>query len=235
MNLNTIVKTYRPPNDEGVMQHDAVVAVNKLKAATAENPANISHVAVACDELHSVCDAGLADRFLAAKNGAYDVLMSVLDAEGGADYIPVILPVLSSLVDGQPDILELHGATLVVDILRDSVTPVDVIVTALHVIHRCCVRHEANRQQFVALDIIPVMAGLLTKHRDHREVVKAACEVFSALTLDDDVRVAFGKSHEHAKAIVIEGNALETLLQLTSGKYQSAVYIQFSYPRLSRL
>jgi len=215
-----IVKTYQPANDEGVVQHDAVVAVNRVKVAAAENPVNVSQIAEACSELSTVCDTGLANRCLAAKSGAYDVLMSLLHADSSADYIHATLPALLSLVDGQPDILDVRGATRLVDILRDSVTPVDVIVAALNVICQCCILHEANRQQFVALEIIPVTADLLTSHHSHREVVRAACAVFSALTLDDDVRVPFGKSHEHAKAIVIEGSALDMLLQLTSGTYQ---------------
>jgi len=214
VNLNTIVKVYRTPNDEGVMQHDAMVAVDRLKAAAAEDPLNILHIAAACDELCSVCNNGLADRCLAAKSGAYDVLMSVLHVDNAA-----VLPSLLSLVDGQPDVLEVRGATFIVNILHDSLTPADVVVLALNVICRCCILHEANRQQFVALDVIRVTAGLLTTHHGRREVVRAACAVFSSLTLDDDVRVLFGKSHDHAKAIVIEGNALDTLLQLASGIY----------------
>jgi len=219
-----IVKAYRTTNDEGVMQHDAVVAVDKLKAAAAEDPVNLSHIAAACSELCSVCNNGLADRYLAAKSGAYDVLMSLLYVDNA-----ILLPALLSLIDGQPDVLELHGATSVVNILRDSLTPADVIVLALNLICRCCMLHEANRQQFVALDVIPVTADLLTTHRDHREVVRAACAVFSALILDDDVRVPFGKSHDHAKAIVIEGNALDTLLQLTSGIFQFNCILWCSY------
>ena len=214
MNLNTVVKAYRTPNDEGMMQHDARVAVDKLKAAVAEDPVNISHIAAACNELCSVCNSGLADRCLAAKCGAYDVLMSVLHVANA-----VVLPSLLSLVDGQPDILEVQGATAIVNILRGSLNSTGVIVLALSVIHRCCILHEANRQQFVALDVIPLTANIFSTHRGHREVVQVACAVFTALTLDDDVRVPFGKSHEHAKAIVIEGNALDTLLQLTSGIY----------------
>jgi len=217
VNLHTIVKTYRPVNDAGVMQHDAVVAVNKLKAAAAEQPLNCSQIASACGDLISACDAGLADRCLAANTGAYDVLMSVLHADDSSACIPVVLPALSSLLDGQPDVLEVRGATCVVNVLRDSVA-VDSIIAALKLIRRCCILHEANRQQFVALHIIPATAGLLTTHHSHRELVQAACAVFSALTLDDDVRVQFGKSHEHAKAIVFEGNALDMLLQLASGR-----------------
>jgi len=206
------------------VQHDAVVAVNNLKAAAAEQPVNISQIAAACSKLSSVCDAGFADRCLAANSGAYDVLMSILHASNASsDCISVVLSALLSLVDGQPDILEVRGATCVVNVLRDGIVPLDSVVTALNLIRRCCILHEANRQQFVALGVIPVTAGLLTAHRSHREVVRAACAVFSALTLDDDIRVPFGKSHEHAKAIVIEGNALDMLLQLASG----TVFIQF--------
>ena len=148
------------------------------------------------------------------RHGAYDVLMSVLHVSNAT-----VLPALLSLVDGQPDILEVHGGTSIVNILCDRLSPAGIIVLALSLIRRCCILHEANRQQFVALDVIPVTADLLTTHRGHREIVRAACAVFSALTLDDDVRVTFGKSHDRAKAIVIEGNALDTLLQLTSGIY----------------
>lgn len=200
------------------MQHDAIVAVNKLKAAAAEKPMNLSQIDAACSELCSVCDAGLPDRCLAAKSGAYDVLISVLHADDSNDYIPVTLPALLSLVGGQPDILDERGATRVVNILRDSSMPVDVVTTAMNVISRCCILHEANRQQFVALSIIPLTASLLATYHSHRQAVLAACAVFSALTLDDDVRVPFGKSHEHAKAIVIECSALDTLMQLTSGR-----------------
>jgi len=217
VNLHTVVKAHRPVNEEGVMQHDVVVAVNKLKAAAAEQPMNASQLAAACNDLISACDAGLADRCLAANTGAYDVFMSILHADNFLDYIPVVLPALLSLVEGQPDILEVRGATSVVNVLHDSATAVDSIIAALKLVRHCCVLHEANRQQFVALDVIPVTAGLLTAHHSQREVVRTACAVFSALTLDDDVRVQFGKSHEHAKAIVFEGNALDVLLQLASG------------------
>lgn len=215
--MNTIVKAYQPSNDEGVVQHDAVVAVNKLRVAAADELVSSSRIADACNELCSVCVVSLADRCLAAKSGAYDVLISLLRANNSADHVSPTLQALLSLVDGQPDILDERGATRVVSVLRDSVTPTDVIATALKVICQCCILHEANRQQFVALGIIPVTAALLTTHHSDRDLVRAACAVFSALTLDDDIRVPFGKSYEHAKAVVIEGSALDTLLQLASG------------------
>jgi len=223
-----IVKVYRPPNDAGEMQHDAIVAVARLKTAAAEEPINMSHIAEACSELSSVCDAGLADRCLAAKCGAYDVLMSILHTDSPTEKLSFVLPALLSLVDQQPDILDDRGATRIVNILHESVSSADVIVIALNIVCRCCTLHEANRQLFVTLEIIPVAADLLTTYHSHRGVVRAACAVFSALTLDDDVRVAFGKSHEHAKAIVIEGNALETLLQLASGIYLKLLYTVFA-------
>jgi len=219
VNLKTVVKSYRPPNDDGVMQHDAIVAVDNLKAAVVEEPANISRVIAACTELGSVCDSGFADRYLAVKCDAYDVLVSILLSNDAADGLSAVLSVLSSLTNDQPDILDDRGATCIVNILCDDVNAADLTAVALNVIRQCCIMHEANRQQFVALDIIPLTAGLLTTHHSHRGIVQAACGVFSALTLDDDIRVPYGKSHEHAKAIVVEGGALEMLLQLASGTH----------------
>ena len=236
MNLNIIVKAYRPSNDDGVVQHDAVVAVDKLKFVTTEELLNTSRgIAAACSELSRVCDSGLADRCLAAKCGAYDVLVSFLHTHNNAEYLPIVLPALSSLIDSQPDILDERGATLIVNVLHDSVISADVVVVALNLIRRCCILHEANRQRFVALDIIPVTASILKTHHGHREVVRAVCAMFSALMLDDDVRVPFGKSHEHAKAIVIEGGALETLLPLASGMYTLYMCITFNISLLSNI
>ena len=43
-------------------------------------------------------------------------------------------------------------------------------------------------------------------------VLVAVTSTISALILDDDIRVPFGKAHEHAKTIVTEGQALKLLL-----------------------
>jgi hypothetical protein len=52
--------------------------------------------------------------------------------------------------------------------------------------------------------------------------VKLICCALRTLTLDDDVRVPFGKAHNHAKLIVTEAGALKKLLELSSGLYSTA-------------
>lgn len=49
-----------------------------------------------------------------------------------------------------------------------------------------------------------------------------------ALILDDDIRVPFGKAHEHAKHIVTEGKALKRLLDALQVEYTSPCRVALS-------
>lgn len=57
------------------------------------------------------------------------------------------------------------------------------------------------------------------------------------LTLDDDVRVAFGKAHEHAKLIAKEHGGLEVLVRALEQQQESAdaaaQLCNVSFPRYS--
>jgi hypothetical protein len=46
------------------------------------------------------------------------------------------------------------------------------------------------------------------------DVVVETAKLIRTLILDDDVRVPFGKAHEHAKLIVTEGLAIQKLLDV---------------------
>ena len=56
------------------------------------------------------------------------------------------------------------------------------------------------------------------------QVLSAACQALRVLTFDDDVRVPFGKAHEHAKMIVTEENAPKKILDICHGKYFCSSY-----------
>lgn len=69
--------------------------------------------------------------------------------------------------------------------------------------------HENNRQLIVNGDILinhlkPLM------NRDEPEIIKNVCTTLRFLILDDDIRVEFGKAHDHARLI-----AQECLVELT--------------------
>ena len=70
-------------------------------------------------------------------------------------------------------------------------------------IQKACLLHEMNRQLIVNEDIlVKHLKPLLT--RTEPEVVKNICTCFRFLVLDDDIRVEFGKAHDHARMIANE-------------------------------
>lgn len=67
-----------------------------------------------------------------------------------------------------------------------------------------------NRQLIVNEDIlVKHLKPLLS--RDEMEIIRNVCTCFRYLVLDDDIRVEFGKAHDHARLI-----ANECLVELTN-------------------
>lgn len=69
--------------------------------------------------------------------------------------------------------------------------------------------HENNRQLVVNGDIIVKHLKPLLS-REETEIIKNVCVTLRFLILDDDIRVEFGKAHDHARMI-----AQECLVELT--------------------
>lgn len=73
--------------------------------------------------LQSECEKDLARRIRAGKEGAYDILIKLLEArykmyqqdksEKGAAFIVSVLNTLAALMDIQPDLLEIKGIDLI--------------------------------------------------------------------------------------------------------------------------
>lgn len=78
-------------------------------------------------------------------------------------------------------------------------------------IQKACLLHEMNRQLIINEDILVTHLKPLMQ-RNEVEVVKNLCTCFRFLILDDDIRVEFGKAHEHARLIASE--CLVDLVQL---------------------
>lgn len=109
----------------------------------------------------------------------------------------------------QPDLLNERGVTAIIDYL-DKNKDQEVQRLLLKWVKECCILHELNRQQIFN-------AGILEHLKPHLDdeastpLLRDVLGVLRGLILDDDVRVEFGKAHEHAKAI-----AGDTLLTITS-------------------
>lgn len=152
------------------------------------------------------------------KEGAYNVLLDVLTKlPDDTEVIKSTLKTLTSLMSKQPDLLDERGVQLIIDYL-DKNKDQEVQRFLLKWVKECCILHEMNRQQIFD-------AGILEHLKPHLDdeastpLLRDVLGVLRALILDDDIRVEFGRAHEHAKAI-----AGDTLLTITS-LLQSKCYI----------
>lgn len=165
------------------------------------------------------CSLGFAQRHLAAQKDAYPTILSCceksLNSDAGA--LSCALSALSSLTDGQPDLLDEQGRNFLMSALR--VHEEDPAVTCLGVrtVRHCCLKHEQNRQDLVKAGVLPLLTGAIGRHTGHAEVVREACAALRVMTFDDDVRVPFGHAHEHAKMIVLEHSGLKVIIQAAKG------------------
>lgn len=125
------------------------------------------------------------------------------------EVVKATLKTLTSLMTKQPDLLNERGIAVMIDYLKTKKDQ-EVQRLLLKWVKECCVLHEMNRQQIFN-------AGILDHLKPHlgdeasASLLRDVLGVLRALVLDDDVRVEFGKAHEHAKAI-----ASDTLLTITS-------------------
>lgn len=76
-------------------------------------------------------------------------------------------------------------------------------------LQKACILHETNRQMIMGDGSIVKQFKTLIGHEE-AEVVKNVCALFRFLILDDDIRVEFGKAHDHARTL-----AAETLTDVT--------------------
>ena len=60
-----------------------------------------------------------------------------------------------------------------------------------------------------------IVPGCMKQYIRHEALICEVCMVIRALVLDDDIRVEFGKAHDHAK--LLADLYLTDLIQLLSG------------------
>lgn len=174
------------------------------------------------DILRTECDQSVPHRVLAAKNGTLDVLTALAETELASDAVDgcnngadadgtlcKVLAALSALINKQPDIFAAETLVVLMRCLETRADRPAVVCLVLHVVSRACVMHEINRQNIMNADIMRFLRPLVDS--DSADVVRRLCTVFRFLVLDDDVRVEFGKAHDHAKAI-----ATDVLVELTA-------------------
>jgi hypothetical protein len=200
---------------EGAAQHLVVAQIKDLRDMLGGNAAGDKDAIHKClCGLQETLSTDLATRCLAAKEGALDTLLQVVTrfrAEETARE-PIFeqsLRTLASLLEGQPDIIY-DGEIVISDTIlaqpHDSKT-VDILCETLkehsakgpvqaagiRAIRYCCVMHETNRLSFVRAGLMDLLLSCVEFHTDYAPAVAEAAHCLRVLTIDDDIRVPFGK------------------------------------------
>lgn len=70
----------------------------------------------------------------------------------------------------------------------------------------------------MAAGALGALMALLHGQKTNSRVVRAACRALRTFTLDDDIRQAFGKAHEHARLLAEEHGLISVALEMIKGR-----------------
>ncbi|CAH2057814.1 unnamed protein product, partial [Iphiclides podalirius] len=174
-------------------EHLVSMAVKNLKELTTTENNDDELIVNQLDILMKECNKDIAHRVRAGKDGAYKILLDFLEAKQkkyiqdenakDGDIIVKVLNTFVSLMDSQPDLLEKRGIDTI-KINLDMIKDESILIATLKWAVICC------------------NVKLLTE----------TLQLIRKLTLDDDVRVEFGKAHDHARELGVQ--LLEPLTDL---------------------
>lgn len=161
------------------------------------------------DILKTECNKDIARRVMAGKAGAYTLLIKLIAAKENkfcqelnqkdTKLIIGSMDTLTALMDMQPDLLDQKGVNLIKSIL-DNIENEEILIATLKWTTVCCVKHEMNRQKLFSKNIAENLKILL-KVSGNDKLLSETLQVIRKLTFDDDIRVEFGKAHDHAKEL----------------------------------
>ena len=153
----------------------------------------------------------MAARVLATGAGAYSALTRLVPHPEPAVSVGAAAT-LAVVMDTNPDHLEGQGMQLILDLLS-SPEAEPAVKAGLDWLLVCCVKHEGNRQSLLSFPGLGQQLARLCSSQDPGVVLRV-CRVWVVLVQDDDVRVPFGKAHEHARMLVEDFSALEILTKV---------------------
>ena len=201
-----------------ISAHPIVGVLRRLSQFADDQSTNTDHIVIDLKQLRDECDVDLSHRCLAGRYQAYDILITLLGRYfSNTDVVIAILNALCAVSNGQPDLLTDGGSDLFLQCLCNFKDRPDVLVPSVKLVRLLCVKHEANRQSLVSKGLISSLAPLLQPGQFSEEIVKEVCIALRVLTFDDDIRVPFGKAHDHAKSIVLDVGCLKSILDNCEG------------------
>lgn len=221
VHLGIIVKDGKPSADNKVMEHSILVALQQVKSAlgaAGNGSPSLKEVEEPLATFTTACKMSVAHRVLASKHGAYDTLLKLI--KQSQDKPEVLCPALQAMValmELNPDIISTEGFRVLLELLEDwsrrMEEPAIPDLLAQWCLS-CCLKQEDNRQSLVTLGALGALVGVLQAHRGSPRVVRTTCRALRSFTLDDDVRKAFGKAHDHARLLAEEHGLIKICLDL---------------------
>lgn len=151
---------------------------------------------------------------MAANQGCFTLIAELCEANlENVPKLNILLLANSAIINKQPDVFSMAFLF----ILKRILTTCDDNLTKKHCLkclQRACLMHENNRQMIVNADMLAILKPYLFCAESF--MLREVCCLFRYLVLDDDIRVEFGKAHEHARLIATE--TLEDITKLLGSK-----------------
>ena len=161
------------------------------------------------------CNKSESNRKFAASKDALSLLYSCCNHGyllKDKSILAASLDALSSVSVGQGNLVNSKIIGFLGNSLKELKEEI-LIEKIIRAIRFACIKSESNRQTFVANGVIPCLVTALREYKNSSEIITETCSALRVLTFDDDMSVAFGKAHEHAKLIVAE-NAFTIILDI---------------------
>lgn len=203
INLANIIQDLNVNPETGVpLLNEAVDYLRSTELASAANKEQIcGHLATVVAE----CKLSVPHRVLAAKLGAYELIVGTLEKETALDkeVLAKLVAAANAIINKQPDVFSSKSLEVALRLLQSESGDSAVTCDLLRWLQKACILHEMNRQTIMDDGRVVKQFKRLIENSDS-EVVKHACALFRFLILDDDIRVEFGKAHEHARTLANE-------------------------------
>ncbi|KAG9486475.1 hypothetical protein GDO78_006707 [Eleutherodactylus coqui] len=236
VDLTNIIKAVRKQNEEceAAPSHDILLTLESLRKAIETN--SVSSLSELLLQFGDQCKQSMAHRYLAGQKAAYPVVLEAWkQCEGDRETLLNALYAMSSLTDGQPDLLERVGEELLLRALENHSKDPEVTLLAIRLARHVCLKHEQNRQNLVKAGILRHLTQAISYHGTDPDVVCEACSALRIMTLDDDIRVPFGHAHDHAKMIVLEHAGLKLLIEAAKGFTDNSIVLSELCSTVARL
>ncbi|XP_066552352.1 armadillo repeat-containing protein 6 [Amia ocellicauda] len=237
VDLTNIVKAVQSGASEDAKDNQTHTVLQILESLRGHvGTANVDGMPADLKRFTEQCKLGFAQRYLAAQKDAYPTILACCrKVDGEKASLLAALDALSSLTDGQPDLLDAGGREFLMGILREHPDDPAVTVLAVRAVRHCCVKHEQNRQDLVKAGVLPLLTATVSRYSAQPELLCEACAALRVMTFDDDIRVPFGQAHDHAKMIVLENSGLKVLIEAAKAHPDNTSVLSELCGTLSRL